>query len=354
MIGVQTLAVDESRRETRSARPGLSLAARARAVRDLLREAGLEESMVRRLVTTLIQSQAWADVPRSAWWQSSPMSSSLHFLPADRQREMDNLTRELLGDDLDSRTMSFLDLVAADKQAAVRTIMRDYADLQSEVYTSMRDFQMPEDQQRLQFLNEEMRKDLRALLGEEDYNRIAVQWAPAGNRAKMVAAQLDLTEAEFWQVYALRQALDSESSLGETPATSKAREERFDTQLAELFGDERIAASALRASRDYQVLEKARQRLGFSQATFDQVLALRERAAAGSGDVAGATLSTAEKKTALRDLAGSIRSELDTLLGPEIAKAYLQQNGMNWISGLERGQAVRLMPSGYADSYPVK
>lgn len=267
---------------------------------------------------------------------------------------MDNLTRELLGDDLDSRTMSFLDLVAADKQAAVRTIMRDYADLQSEVYTSMRDFQMPEDQQRLQFLNEEMRKDLRALLGEEDYNRIAVQWAPAGNRAKMVAAQLDLTEAEFWQVYALRQALDSESSLGETPATSKAREERFDTQLAELFGDERIAASALRASRDYQVLEKARQRLGFSQATFDQVLALRERAAAGSGDVAGATLSTAEKKTALRDLAGSIRSELDTLLGPEIAKAYLQQNGMNWISGLERGQAVRLMPSGYADSYPVK
>lgn len=342
-----------SRRTIASAAPDRPVTEQARAVREALLEAGVDEPSMRRLVTQLIHLRFAQSQLASPWWQNSPMgSSSLRVLPAARQREIETLIKDVLGGRDDESTLAFLKQFPEDKREAVRTILGDYAEMQRDTYADMQGFQMPQDQERLRFLEEEMRKDLRSLLSSEEYARVEVAWVPAGHRAKMVASQLDLSEAEFWQVYATRRQLDAEGDTG--AAAGNEREARFNAWLVDTFGRERIDQASLRNSRDYTVLENARERLGFPQETFDAVLALRQRAEVVSGEVASMSASATEKRTALKQAAGAIRSELVTLLGDKAAQAYLGQNAMGWIDNMERGQTVRFLPSGYADATPVK
>lgn len=333
-----------------SAAPDRSVREQAQAVRTLLREAGVEESVVRTLVTQLIQMR-YAQTQVSPWWQGSSMGSSLRLVPADRQKEMDAMVNALFGRVPSAPLSSILRQVPADKAAAVTAILSDYSELQRNAYIDMRDFQMPEDQQRLEFLGQEMRKDLRALLTDEEYAKVEAEWSPAGNRAKMVAGMLGLDEAEFWAVYAERRELDAAVAAGTSSQDSEAR---FDTWLAETFGQERLDQAALRNSRDYALLQTARQRLGFSQETFDGVLALRDHALVVSREVLAMQAGVAEKKAALKTAAVDIRAELVTLLGNAVAQSYLRQNGMGWIDDMERGKTVRFVPNGHAETTWLK
>jgi hypothetical protein len=339
--------------------PPIEVAAKdlPRAVRDALRAAGVKDSVARRLVEQVVWDRHSTTEPRP-WWQASAMGSGFSTpSPATFKAvgaELSALFPESPG--LGGRSDPRLDVLSEEKRRAVERVLRDYADMSGVIHAEMMAFQMPEDQERLALLKAERDQDLAALLTPEEYAEVTLLESPAGQRAQFIAQQLDLTEAEFRAVVRLRQEADARmaGASPSTPGQHAAEEARFQRELANLLGEERVHTRGLSGSQDAKLLEKARMRLGFSDEVFEQVLAQRLRVDATVTQVVASSAPVAEKRAALRREAAAVKAEVARLLGPRGAEAYFLQNGMYWLSDLERGRGIRFDPPGAFESFEVR
>ncbi len=339
-------------------RAASSAADQARAIRDALRAAGAEEPLVRRLVELAVWDRhSKTNRKPLPWWQASGMGSELAPMPASTVKAVG---AELAGL-FDAGPTSVaqptrLDFLPEKKRAEIERVFRDYAEMSGGIYAEMHAFQMPEDQRRLQLLKIERDKDLAALLTPEEYTEVTLLESPAGQRAQHLAQQLDLSEEEFRAVAQLRREADARMAAmsAPTPAEHNAEEARFQRELEELIGAERIREQNLRRSQDAKVLERARDRLGFPPETFDRVLAQRERVREAVSDIEASTATVAEKRAALGREAAAVKAEIARLLGQDGAEGYFMQNGMSWLRDLERGRGVRFTPGGWPESFEVE
>ena len=333
--------------------------AEPRALRDALRAAGVDEALIRQFVNTAVWNKYQRDDTekrRSEWWKHSPLSSSFSVTPAGARKAIDAELKELLGDGrLDEMTRSKqFAAVPVEKRDALMRVLADYGEMTSAIYAEMGNFQMPEDQKRLELLKAERERDLKALLTPAEYEQVMFLDQPEVQRAQLIAGQLDLTEAEFREVVRLRREITAR--LGPEPDYKKANaeEKAFDEALAGLVGRERMEAQQLKQSADYKVLEKARERLGFSEEVFTGVLARRSQALAEAAAIQSGSMTVPEKKKALKALAAAVKTGVEQQLGSAAAQGYFMQNGMPWLRELDRGFGVRMASGGWGESVEIK
>ncbi len=338
----------------------LSAGDEPRAVRDALRAVGVSEVLVRNFVTQAVWAKHHCEESQKAraeWWKESNHPNQVVPVPPATVRAVNAEVRALMGDDIrDSRQGDRLAFLPEAKRAEAMRIYGDYEEMSSEIYSDMMSFQMPEDQKRCELLNRERDRDLQALLTPEEFAEVTLLQSPAGQRARMVAGQLDLTEAEFREVVKMRQEADRLAAGNPTTASSQSQdaEARFEAQLTQLVGEDRMREQSLKNSRDYEVLQKAQARLGLSQETVDGVLAQRYYVRDATTQIMTSSGTAEEKREALKKLAAGVKTEVTRLLGPAAAQGYFTQNGMPWLRDMERGRSVHFTVSGWAETIEVK
>ncbi len=330
-----------------------------RALRDVLRAAGVDEELIRKFVHSAVwhkNQRDDAEKRRREWWKHSPHSSRFEVVPAATRNAIDAEIKELLGPermDAGDFAKRFAG-VTTEKRAALERIFTDYADMTSAAYTEMGRFQMPEDQKRLELLKAERERDLKELLTAAEYEQVMFRELPEVQRAQMVAEQLDLTEPEFREVLRMRRELAERLGANATPQASNEAEKRFDAELAAMIGRERMEEQQTKQSRDYTVLDNARARLGFSDEVFAGVMARRSQALAQAAEIQAGAMPLPEKKKALKALVAEVKASVTQQIGTAAAEGYFMQGGMSWLRDMDRGYGVRVGNGGWVETMEIK
>ncbi len=247
-----------------------------------------------------------------------------------------------------------------EKAAALFRIGRDYDALENELRNESGDFELPEDEAKLQLLKNERERDIAALLTPEERTEWELRNSDTASQLRQRMTQLDASEEEYRRIYTLQKAFDAEFSLAKTAELisgpdgvgaefwerQEAARAVLEDEIRAIVGEERYAAAALENDPDFTHARSAAGRLGLPADTARRLLALREPAAAESRRIAAdSSLNLDQKKAALARIAADTRAQVVETLGPA-AEPYFKRGAMNWLDHLERGTPIRFKSQG--------
>lgn len=215
-----------------------------------LRAAGVSPRLVRKIVAALV-SERFADQHRALldamaarpWWEGQQYEAYADPAVTAQRRKLNLATRDLvyrlLGPeepvsdyDRDWRERRYGSM-SSDKLEKFRTINLDYADLMAEVREQGRDIILPEDREKLAFLEEEKRKDIEKLLSPEEHFNFELRSSPTARRLREQLDSFDPTEEEFRAIFRIHAAIDAKFAGGRVANLSQAeRRQRRDAVAA--------------------------------------------------------------------------------------------------------------------------
>lgn len=308
-------------------------------LRDALHAAGVSPEVIRQVLAAELQRRRWREKRAASWWRGSPYSGDLLMSdPVEQQRRSEELRRlagEPLAHEAEFRELD-LSHLPEEKRAGFLRILRDYVEVSSRYDTD--GLRLKADQDREGLLREEMQRDLRKLLTEEEYfeHTLRDMGSKDWTRLRTEAASLELTEQEFRDT---ARALRDARTLTDEEARQKA-EERIFAELRERVGADRIFSARAKRSHDFQQLRHAQVRFGFSDAETESVMAAWKRAAQNAASLRAQKQGSEEKAAAWRALAEATRRDITAALGAEAASACMEQS-MDWLRDWQRGADTR-------------
>jgi hypothetical protein len=343
----------------------------AEALRDELRAAGVDEDIVRAVVgmrlwkrhETRMRALQAGPGAKQEWWkndndwwggQTKEQRAEMKALQAEIKAE----SERLLGKDPNAlannpwlaRQYGFL---PADKREALQQLEQDYNELGNELRQEAQGFTLPSDREKTKFLMAEKRADLEALLTPEELKDYDLRQSRTAQNMRWQMTQMDASEAEYRTIFEIRKGFDEayneHDQFGNRTRTMtqddwKARAEAEKAMKAEIkaaLGAERYADYVRSQDNDYQQLRKATERFALPADTPAKVYALRDEVPAAAARVADdVSLTPEQKKAEVAKLAAEARDRVKGMLGPEVAQAYFDQNGMQWLQQLEKGTII--------------
>ena len=339
-------------------------------LRDQLRAAGLDEQMVRSVVSSLIwsryESRFKALQPAQAnpdwwkddgdWWggQTKEQRAQMKALQAEVKAEtLRLLGREAEGAGAGSWLARQYGYLPAEKREALQQIEQDYNELGNELRQETQGFSIPSDVEKTRFLQEEKKRDLAALLSPQELEAYELRQSGTSRNLRWQMAQMDATEAEFKAIFEIKRDFDEQyseyDSYGNKVRKPKSEdwkvrseaEKAMKAQLKAALGDERYAEYLRAGDNDYRQLRAATKRFALPADTPSKIYALRNEVPSAALKIADdAALTPEQKKTGLAKLAVDSRNRVKAILGAEVAQAYFDQNGMQWLQQMEKGTII--------------
>ena len=365
------------------------LATDAMAVlRDGLRALGVPEDQVKTAVWNRIASRYTArlreigDAAMEAarqrpYWRGKLGGSngSEGYTPEQRKEmreirdEKANEFRQLFGvaDPYESYA-PWMPFLSSEKTGRFRELGDDYSDLVNQTLDRMAGFRMPGDEAELKLLDDEQKKDLRALMTPEEKESDDLRNSRAAQTLRTKLAGSDMTEDEYKAIYALQRGLDekyptavaSEMSYygnADMSELNRARDEEqknIDAQIKDMLGEERYADYLRGQQADYQSLQAAAKRFNLSADTVAQTYQARDDAANAAKQISDDTsLSTEQKNEAYAALAEQATGQIKASLGDEVGDAYID-NALPWLKNLPKGGKVTINAKGAVSVTPPK
>ncbi|EIQ00555.1 hypothetical protein OpiT1DRAFT_05101 [Opitutaceae bacterium TAV1] len=333
----------------------------ASSLLDALRKTGMAEEDIRQIVRGTARLHLEKEHRREAqerfaddrpWWQNARPNDDPEYLQfqkeyAQKYKDLNAELNTLLGPD--PRRIENLrkqnPWLSDKKIAQLLEVQNDYGELRNDTWEQSRGFRTATDKGGFDMLRAEEQRDIAALLSPDEYIRYYV----AQNRnLRQDATLYNLTESETLQLAALQKAFDDQFPPGSRPANDAERELRrqarapLDALRNSLLTDDRLDTSLVaRNTGDYSLLRNATERFNLPPETPAQVYALRDEVAHKSRRIAtDPTLDEKGKRAALAALAGDTRNHIRQKLGDEIATAYFDNRGMEWLKDVEKGKTV--------------
>lgn len=336
-----------------------------------LRAAGFPPHLVRAVVSAQIEAQFESrmqaltqPVLDTPFWKPDPwsgMGSAFFDQYNQVYRERSRLLREVLGDlgaaevgeDPDQGLRRRFGDLSRSKLELVQRITDDYTEMTNQVRAAMQGVSLPEDREKLALLEREKRADLAALLSPEELQEYELRTSTITSRLRSALTIMDASEAEFRAIFAAHDAFKdqlypvSPSGGISIPNFNERRQAQSEAnaRIKAALGEERLG-EFLRASEfEYQQLHRLAERENLAPDAARRAFALRETAAAESNRIYNdRQLDVPAKRTALNTLAQNTQLQLETTLGPNVAKQYLTQ--ARWLSAIRDGAAVTVNPQG--------
>ncbi len=349
-------------------------------LRDELLAAGIDEDTVRDIVRARIQKRYEARMKAlnttpdgaAAWWknddgwqsrtkeQRAAMRALQDELNAEHLRLLgeSSLAANLRNNPWMERQYGFL---PPDKREALLRLEQDYNELSQELNAESRGFRMPEDAEKARFLEEEKRRDLAEILGPEGFADYERRRSRTANNLRWRMTQMDATEAEYVAIFEIQKEFDDRHSNYDafgnsytdrsTPEKREARaaaEKAMRAEIKDTLGAERYKTYVRSQDHEYQQLQNATKRFALPADTPARVFDLRDEVPQSALKIAeNPNLSAEEKKAEVTRLAAQAREQVASLLGPDVAKVYLDQNsGMQWLRQLEQGTIITFTEDG--------
>ncbi len=353
------------------------------ALRDELRAAGVEEDLIRSMVSARIQKSYEArykavqsrSLPEAkqnwwknedGWWgggQNKEQRAALKALQAEEKAEY----LRVLGEDPRAEAMRQnpwmerqYGYAAAEKRQALMELESDYNELSHEVQRESKGFQMPEDAAKARFIQEEKRRDLAAILSPEELADYELRQSRTAQNLRWQTSKMDATEAEYRAIFEIKREFDEQfgdhDNFGDLmrankdPEVQKARgeaEKTMKAQLKQALGTERYKAYTRSQDHDYQQLLSATNRFGLPPETPARIYDLRDEVPQVALRIAdNADLTPEQKKEEVKKLVDATRERVTGALGADVATVYFDNNGMHWLRQLEGGTIITYSEDG--------
>lgn len=342
------------------------------SLRDLLRDSGLPEKMIRDLVKMRIMKKFETQMTvfseangkaqtKQAWWKDNQntMNEKTSSLFKQEQDEADRLGREaseeskrLLGEDLDVNQYQAQDLsfLSPEKIRALRSIEQDYGELIDKISTDTNGFAFESANEESRLILAEKKRDLEALLSPSELRAFEMRHSPTAQKLRDLMTQLDASESEYMKIFSLQKAFDDKydsmdmqfpggasSQDSKTFAEREAEQTRLEEKIKSIVGEARYKESFLKKDPEWMLLETVSQRLNLPSETPKLLYALKETTLEDARKIhENQMISPEEKKQSLNALVTATRSQVRSALGSEGTDVYLKNNGLLWLELLEQ------------------
>jgi hypothetical protein len=324
---------------------------------DRLRAAGFPPNVVRAIIKAQLDEKYMARRraildemgPRPYW--------SAHYSNLDRKTMvgLNALNREegkeidgLVGPDENANGFFGISLKAdataglpKEKYDRVQAIMSDYNDMRNGIYSSANGVMLPEDNEKLQYLQKEQDSEIAAELSPDELLEYQMRTSNTASQLRFSLSAFNPTEDEFRAIYKAQQEFDSqygaEGNL--TPDQQRERQAHQGDLLAKIqdaLGPDRAADYKLQTDPNYIFTKRLVERLDLPAAATQQVVSVQNditrRADAIRRDT---SLSAADRNSQLAALADEASGSISTVIGERGMAAY-RDNGGGWIQGLRQ------------------
>lgn len=315
-----------------------------------LRDAGYPPYIVRALITAALgqrdaarEKELW---PIAPFWEPSRLSleqlSDLSALHRARALELAALlgpdAQPEYGPDATAEQKRRYGYLPPKKIAQIERLGQDYSDLTEAVYAEARGLMLPEDKQRLAYLEAEQRKDLARLLTPAELEEYDMRNSTAAYQVRDRFIAVNLTEEEFRAAYRLQVAFEAKvAALGNDRAAGEARaaaRQQLQADFQALLDPARRARYALSSEDAYRGLFYLATRTGHTRETADAVYQIHQDVQAQAAALRGnRALNPEERQTQLAALATTASATVARTLGPRGTALYQQQYPL-WISSI--------------------
>lgn len=295
----------------------------------------------------------------SNYFANSKIYEQINQLYRDRSKAL----RELLGQDAmayagadptEAQRRAYGNLSPA-KIALVQQIADDYTEMLAQARNGTQGIMLPEDREKIAYLEKEKRADLARILTPEELADYEMRTSMVTMRLRNMLTVLDANEAEFRAIYqahaAYQDVLYPTYTAGFVYTGMSQMDERrkatdtVNATLKQSLGEARFAEYMRANDRDFQQLYQASRADNLSYDTLVRAYNTRQPTGEASIKIANdTTLSMEEKTAALKKLAQEARTQLLSTLGPTAGPSYAET--ARWVTTLEQGRAFYFGPDG--------
>jgi hypothetical protein len=220
----------------------------------------------------------------------------------------------------------------ADKIRQIAAINKDYGELRSQVREETQGIVFPEDQARIDLIEQERRADLERTLTPEELEKYDLRTSPAAMQVRNQLVAFDPSEAEFLALYQVQREYDQRYK-GQTLTADESREYR-ETMVAAVLSPERFADYQITTAGAYRDLSSLVKEYQLPTTAIGEVLGVQRDIARRAGTVRNdATLTTVQRDAQLGALAAEATTKLTATLGEEGFKNYRGRIG-GWLQQL--------------------
>ncbi len=230
--------------------------------------------------------------------------------------------------------------IPKEKIDALQIINEDYQELTSEIHQSANGYMLPEDREKLAFLEKEKRADLAAILTPQELQDYELRTSQTANSLRWQLTAFDPSEQEFRAIFDLQREFDLEFSNHRSNTDEAANELRrtaeaaLQEQIKTTLGEARYAEYQRAKDHNYQQLANLAQRLELPKenavAVYDLSKDVEKRAQQIRGN---SKLTTDARNEALAALAEEANAKVVDALGERGAEAYKENSGW-WLRNL--------------------
>lgn len=324
-----------------------------------LRAAGISPRMLRAIISALVQEQfanrhkAIADALRAKPWWNGPFDSFSDPQILALRRQLTRETRlafnRAVGTEEPENDYDRLyqqrryGIMSADKIRQVREINADYADLAAEVRANAKGIILPEDRDKLAYLEQQKQADIAKLLTPDELFEMQLRSSPTAKAVRQQLAAFDPTEEEFRAIFKIQQGIDTQfGSAHVQDLTQDERRQRRDLindtsdQVRAVLTPERFAEYQLKTDPAYRPTNDLVSQLSLSPAVTAQVMALqRETRARMQALVADRSMAQPDRIAQFAALSQQVSTTLTAALGATGATQYKQMPVGNWVNNLD-------------------
>lgn len=237
------------------------------------------------------------------------------------------------------------------KRRQVERVEQDYNEMRMALMAEIAGSWLPSDQRKLQLLDQERDRDVRALLTPEEQEQIDLRFSTAAMWVQNTIGAGIENEDEFRKVYALRKALEDRFPANSAAATApgywkerEAAETKMNAELRTALGDEAYARVRKAADQELRSMTALERRLALPAGTAENFYRERDRYAEISQAIArDAGLAAEERRRLLAALADQAQGKLQQVFGADAAQALTQQ--AFWLQLLRSGNAFSTDPT---------
>jgi hypothetical protein len=326
-----------------------------------LRAGGIPPRYLRAIMETLVaehfadRHKAIADaIAAKPWWQGPPSETSasdpkilamIHQLTRDERA----LLYQTIGPETPASAYDRAwaerkyGSLGPEKREQVSRLNHDYTDFVAEVRAQAGNLLLPEDREKLSYIERERIADLAKTLSPDELFEFNLRSSPGANQLRNQLVAFDPTEEEFRAILKIQQPVEARFDNGRLQnLTPDERRQRLDAltalgdQIQAVLSPERYADYQLKTDPVYIQTNQFVASLQLPPATTAQIVAVQKDAGAQLAAVrTDRSLAPEQLNAQLAAIAEDANTKLTATLGESGLAAYKQRAG-SWLRNLEQ------------------
>lgn len=260
-----------------------------------LKAAGFSTSMIRAIVFAQVNEQFAArrkelvgNQTEQPFWKnqrSGMMDPKIMTALRDLGKEQMALMKTLLGpegmpgnDEMNAWQRRQFGNLAPEKLTQLQSINTDYSELQQEIMQKANGVMLPEDREKLAYLEKEKLADIAKTLTPQEFEEFQLRSSNTANQLRGQLGSFNTTEAEFRALYKAAAAIEEKYRTAGTrnPSDYQSRQADMLAQAKAALTPERFAAYNLATDPQSRQVSSLVARLELPPATTQQVVSLQQ------------------------------------------------------------------------------